>query len=210
PVAATSFIEPDRTLDAASNMPTAAELALVKQLDKIKALPVLQQVKAATISAKQEVTAAVEQWHQAQLDKNAETYLSLYADSFTPAGQSHNHWAELQKMQFVTADVKSVQISKVVVAAEDTTMVAVFTQTLKHSDKQEHVRKILTFQQKHGQWQIVSEHDMPVSNQTLANPSKRQSGFLTDPPPKRNKVKASKINTALNLSNTLNSVVEAK
>ncbi|MEQ1766088.1 MAG: TonB-dependent receptor, partial [Methylotenera sp.] len=41
PAAATSFIEPDRTLDAASNMPTAAELALVKQLDKIKALPVL-------------------------------------------------------------------------------------------------------------------------------------------------------------------------
>lgn len=43
-------------------------------------------------------------------------------------------------------------------------LTAVFTQTVLRGDKQEMTRKVLTFEQKEGQWKIVRERNTSTSN----------------------------------------------
>ena len=215
--------EPDRTLEAPSTLPTTEELALMKELDNIKTLPVLKLAQAATLTAKQEVSNSVELWRKAMLENNVEVYLGSYSTTYAPAGVSHNQWAEQQKARFISERVTSYELSGLVVVPENKRMVAIFNQALTRGEKQERLRKILTFEQKQGQWAIVSEHIMPASK-TAAKPSVKQNGMLEEPPPKLRKAsinknglyktnlnKAKLDKAAFNQANQLNSLVaEAK
>lgn len=166
--------EPDRTLDQPSELPSASELALIKQLDAIKALPVLKLAQSATLTAKQEVSALVEKWHTAQINQNTDLFLNSYSTTYAPSGVSHNQWVEQQKMRFVTDKIQQAALTDIVVVPEDKRMVAIFHQMLSHGASMERMRKILTFEQRQGQWVIVSEHAMPASkNSTNKNSSNK-------------------------------------
>ena len=193
--------EPDRTLDQPNPMPSAEEVALIKRLDTMMALPVLKQMQAATQTARKEVALSVDQWRKALAENNAEAYLSSYAETYAPAGISHNQWAEKQKLQFVTEQTASIDISDIWIEPKDKSMVAVFNQALIRSnagagnDSQVYVRKILTFEQKQGQWVIVREHAMPSNkiakfNKAGANSDQTQFGSIqaeaSQPPPDAN------------------------
>ena len=168
PVSNISMTEPDRTLDEPTTLPTAEEQALIKMLDNIKALPVLKlkQVKAhlATKTAEQEVKASVETWRNALAVNDADAFVKSYSSTFAPAGLSHNKWEEDQKLKLVTNSTSAVEVSDLVVAAQGQRMVAVFVQKLTNNQEQVVVRKVLTFEQKEGQWQIIREHALPLGN----------------------------------------------
>ena len=168
PVSNISMTEPDRTLDAPTTLPTAEEQALIKMLDNVKALPILKlkQVKAhiATKTAEQEVKASVETWRNALAVNDADAFVKSYASTFAPAGLSHNKWEEDQKIKLVTNSTSAVEVSDLVVAAQGQRMVAIFVQKLTNDQEQIAVRKVLTFEQKEGQWQIIREHALPLGN----------------------------------------------
>jgi outer membrane receptor protein involved in Fe transport len=155
--------EPDRTLEPARDLLSMEEVALLKQLDKIKALPILKSIQ----TAKQEVTANVEIWRKALAAGDTEAYVKSYTSSFAPARTSHNDWIEQQKVQFATDVVSFVETKDVVVAPQDKRMVAVFTQLIGRGGVQEAVRKVLTFEQKEGQWLIIRERNLPARDLAL-------------------------------------------
>jgi len=149
-------------LELTSSTPSAEEVALSQRLDKIKALPVLRDIRAATELAEQEVTTSVENWRKALAENNTEKYLKHYVDNYAPTNDSHTHWAEQQKMQFVTANVQSAEVSDLVVVDQGKRMLAYFNESISREGKQNLARKVLTFEQKQGQWLIVKEHVMPA------------------------------------------------
>ena len=155
-------------LELPSPAPTAEELALNKQLDTIKALPVIKRTQLTTQQATQEVTNSVEAWHKALASKQADAYLALYATNFSPAGISHAEWAEKVKLEFATDAAASSEVNNVVVMPEAKRMVAVFNQNINRGKQVESMRKVLTFELKEGQWQITSEHTMPANPKVAA------------------------------------------
>ncbi|NOU25376.1 MAG: TonB-dependent receptor, partial [Methylotenera sp.] len=157
-------------IEKPSNAPSAEELALASQLDKIKALPLIKHTQLSTKAAAQEVTNSVETWRKALATNQAEAYLALYAPSFAPAGLSHSQWVEKAKLKFATETVTASEVSDVVIAPEGKRMVAVFNQTLTKGAQQQATLKVLTFELKDGQWQITREHSMPT-NAKMAVPN---------------------------------------
>lgn len=166
PPSAVSMTEPDRSLDLPSSMPTAEEIALMKRLDKIKALPVLKrlQADAATRTAEQEVKARVEAWRKAQADNDANVFLESYVPTYAPPRVSHNDWSERMKLRFVTDAVASVEVDDLVVAEQGDRFVAIFNQRLLRGEQVESMRKVLTFEQREGQWKITRDHELPTGH----------------------------------------------
>lgn len=163
PPSTVSMTEPDRLLDLPDSTPSAEELALIQRLDKIKALPVLKrrQADANTRTAELEVKASVEAWRKALADNDAQAFLESYASFYAPPGVSHNDWSEQLKLRFVTDAAVSVEVNDLVVADQGGRFVAVFYQHLMRGEQAETVRKVLTFEQKEGQWKITRDHELP-------------------------------------------------
>lgn len=159
-----SWIEPDTTQAPNTAKLSAEELAMVKQVDEIQALPVAQRLPTGLAMAKQEVKVSVGNWQQAIVSKNADAYIQSYAASFAPPGVSHNAWMDEQKTWLISDPVQSLEIGGIVVAPMGKKLTAVFTQTVSRADKQEVTRKVLTFEQKEGQWKIVRERTTSPSN----------------------------------------------
>lgn len=174
PPSSLSMVEPDRTLARPSQLPTGEELALMKRLDTLKALPVLKRAPtdAATQTAEAAVRARVEAWRQAQAAGDAAAYLAAYAPSYAPAGVSHDHWAERQQLKYTTEAAPAVEVSDLVVAPQGERMVAVFRQQLKRGDEIESRRKVLTFEQREGQWKITRDHELSTGTMAKAAPAK--------------------------------------
>lgn len=178
-----TLIEPDRTQYRPDQLPTADELALMRRMDRIKALPLLKRAEAdaATLSAEQEVTARVEAWRKALAEGDAQAYLDIYAAGYAPGGVSHNDWAEQQKLQLATQPVQSVEVSGLVVAAQGERLVAVFQHKLVRGPQAEAQRKVLSFAQKDGAWRIVQDHALPAGGMAAkpARPAATQSRTTT-------------------------------
>ncbi len=191
PPSSTSMTEPDRLIPPPVKAPTAEELALIRTLDSVRALPVLNRkpVDAATQTAEQEVKASIEHWRQALAAGDAEAYLKAYASTYAPAGISHNQWAEQQRLRLVTEAEQSVETGEIMFSAQGKRIVALFNRKVVQGQQQQVGRKMLTFEQKEGQWQIVREHDLPATNQ-VARPVSSQTAPVSTNPPKPRPAKA--------------------
>lgn len=169
PPTSTLSAEPNLAdIEKPSTAPSAEEVALASQLDKIKALPLIKRTQLSTKAAALEVTNSVEVWRKALASNQAEAYLAMYAPSFAPAGLSHSQWAENAKLQFATNAVSTAEVNNVVVMPEGKRMVAIFNQSLQRGLQAENVRKVLTFELKDGQWQITREHAVPNNSKVAA------------------------------------------
>ena len=151
--------EPDRTLEPSSELPSAEELALMKHLDKMKSLPVIKQLR----TAKQEVSDAVAQWRKQLLENNADGYVQQYASTYAPDGMSHQQWVEQQKFAFTTEPVAAADVSNIVITPRDQQFIAIFTHAITKGQKYQALRKVMTFENKNGQWVIVRERSLPTS-----------------------------------------------
>ncbi|WP_047537964.1 TonB-dependent receptor domain-containing protein [Methylotenera versatilis] len=183
-------------LETPTNIPNAEEVALAQQLDKIKALPVINRTQISTQVAEQEVTNSVEAWRKAQVNNKADSYIASYTSDFTPVGVNRADWVETTKLAFLTEATTNTQLNDVVVMPEGKRMVAVFNQTLSRGEQIESVRKVLTFELKGGQWKITQEHAL-ATKQIEANSSAKAK--LPDASSlSQTKPKASRLNTASN------------
>jgi outer membrane receptor protein involved in Fe transport len=164
-----SMSEPDRTLDEPDSLPNAQELALMAQLQGIKSVPVLSMTttRQSIKTSEQEIKTRIEEWRKAQAENNAATYLQSYIENFSPPGMSHNQWAEQHKLQFIGDAAALLEINELVVAPQGGRMVAVFNQKLTRGDHPQTARKILSFEQRDGQWQIARESALPISPLTF-------------------------------------------
>ena len=188
-------------LETPSDAPNAEAVALAQQLDKIKALPLIKRTQISTQVAEQEVINSVETWRKAQVNNQADTYIASYAPEFAPAGVNRADWVESTKLAFVTNTKPNTQLSNIVVMPEGKRMVAVFNQTIDRGEQVENVRKVLTYELKGGQWQIVREHAL-ATGKLDTNPTAKIK--LPDTPPlsqssqSQINPKAIRLNTASN------------
>ncbi|WP_235276365.1 TonB-dependent receptor domain-containing protein [Methylotenera sp. N17] len=156
-------IEPD-TLEAAYvARPSSEEVALLKQIDELQSQPVTQRTPYGVEMAKHQVKLAVEAWNMAMLNNNADAYIQSYSAGYAPPGTSHNGWADEQKTLIGTEQVQSSALSDIVVAPMGKKLAAVFTQTALRAGQPVVMRKVLTFEQKEGQWKIVRERNTSPS-----------------------------------------------
>lgn len=161
PPASPTTPEPDRTLESSEPLSSYEELALQQAMSRTKAIPMLSRdavrSSAQVIQAEQEVSAAVEQWRQVQVQGNADGYLQLYADSFNPDGQSRSSWEQAEKLRFMTDPGSKISIDNLLIASQGRGMTAVFRQT---TAKGKSVRKVLGLEQQNGTWLIVRENTL--------------------------------------------------
>jgi outer membrane receptor protein involved in Fe transport len=172
-----SMTDPDRTLETPSTLPNQAEMTLMRQLDDIKAVPVLQSARGSVEKAKQQVTQALQQWQQAIAGQDFERYLERYAPSYAPPGRSRNQWVEQQKMAFIASSMKNVEMRDLVIAPQGMRMVAVFSWLQVREGMQYRERKVISWEQRDGEWRIVRENAVPMGRQPLADT--QQPGAVT-------------------------------
>jgi ketosteroid isomerase-like protein len=68
------------------------------------------------------------------------------------------------KLRFVTDAVASVEVDDLVVAEQGDRFVAIFNQRLLRGEQVESMRKVLTFEQREGQWKITRDHELPTGH----------------------------------------------
>ncbi|EUJ10296.1 outer membrane receptor protein [Methylophilaceae bacterium 11] len=154
-----------------SNVPSIEEAAFNKQLDTIKALPLLKRTQISTKVAKQEVIDNVEVWRKALAENQISAYLAMYAEGYSPPGINREQWIETEKMRFVLSAGESVGLDNLVVVPEGKRLVAVFDQKTAANHQEQSVLKALTFELKDGRWQITREQTTPT-NHVMTTPNK--------------------------------------
>jgi outer membrane receptor protein involved in Fe transport len=164
-----SMTEPDRTLETPSTLPNQEEMTLMRQLDDIKAVPVLQSARSSIEKAKQQVTQTLQQWQQAIASQDYDHYIERYAASYAPPGRSRNQWLEQQKMHFIASGPQSVEMRDLVIAPQGMRMVAVFNWLQVREGMQYRERKVISLEQREGEWRILRENAIPMGRQPLAD-----------------------------------------
>jgi outer membrane receptor protein involved in Fe transport len=163
PSSSVTRIEPDTTEMAYLNRPSTEEVAVLKQVDELQSQSVSQRITQGVEMAKHQVKVAVEAWNQAMLNRNTDAYIQSYSASYAPPGISHNVWSDEQKTRITSDQMQSSELGDIVVAPMGKKLAAVFTQTALRAGQPVAIRKVLTFEQKDGQWKIVRERNTSPS-----------------------------------------------
>ena len=121
----------------------------------------MSEAKAPKTKAVDAVLSRVDAWAQAWKNKDVDTYLSFYGNTFVPEQKnSKSNWMAQRQKRLASKDALDVSLSQINVQVNGNNAIEEFVQHYSANGKKENTNKRLTLMLDGGQWVIVREQSI--------------------------------------------------